>query len=99
MQNRNLIDSVQFVDNPEPRCPVALIVDISGSMIGPSTRAVNGALQQFRYEISRDTLAMLRAEIALVTFNHSVDYRDFTSVQNFIPPNSGLMEARRYPWP
>ncbi len=86
MQNRNPMDSVQFAENPEPRCPVALIVDISGSMMGPRIQAVNGALQQFKAEVSRDTLAMLRAEIALVTFNHSVDYYDFSSVHSFVPP-------------
>ena len=86
MQNQDLMSSVQFADNPEPRCPVALIVDISGSMQGQRIQAVNGALEQFRVEISRDTLAMLRAEIALVTFNHMVDYYDFSSVDQFVPP-------------
>ena len=86
MQNQNPMDSAQFAENPEPRCPVALIVDISGSMQGGGIQAINGALQQFKTEISRDTLAMLRAEISLVTFNHRVDYYDFTSVQSFTPP-------------
>ncbi len=87
MQNNNLMDNVQFAENPEPRCPVALIVDISGSMQGRRIQAVNGALEQFRIAISADTLAMLRAEIALVTFNHMVDYYDFAPVQSFAPPN------------
>ena len=86
MQNTNLMDSIQFAENPEPRCPVALIVDISGSMQGQRIQAVNGALQQFKSEVSMDTLAMLRAEIALVTFNHRVDYYNFESVQSFTPP-------------
>ena len=88
MQNhsQSLVDSVQFADNPEPRCPVALIVDVSSSMQGLRIQAVNDALTQFRLEIARDTLAMLRAEIAVVTFNHSVNYYDFTSVQSFTPP-------------
>ena len=66
--------------------PVALIVDISGSMRGQRIQAVNEALQQFRIELARDTLAMLRAEIALVPFNHRVYYYDFSSVQSFVPP-------------
>ena len=86
MQNTNLMDNIQFAENPEPRCPVALIVDISGSMQGQRIQAVNGALQQFKAEVSMDTLAMLRAEIALVTFNHRVDYYNFESVQSFTPP-------------
>ncbi len=86
MQNTNLMENIQFAENPEPRCPVALIVDISGSMQGQRIQAVNGALQQFKSEVSMDTLATLRAEIALVTFNHRVDYYNFESVQSFMPP-------------
>ena len=85
-QSQSLIDSVQFADNPEPRCPVAIIVDVSSSMGGMPIQTVNNALVEFRVEIERDTLAMLRAEIAVVTFNHTVNYYDFTSVQAFTPP-------------
>lgn len=88
MQNHNqsLVDSVQFADNPEPRCPVALIVDTSGSMGGEGIQAVNNALDQFRNELSKDTLAMLRAEISVVAFNHTVNYYDFVPLQSFTPP-------------
>ena len=86
MQTHNLAQSVQFADNPEPRCPVAVIVDRSGSMQGQRIQAINQALEQFRVELSRDTLAMLRAEVALVSFNHTVDYYDFASVESFAPP-------------
>ena len=86
MQNNSLIESVEFAENPEPRCPVALIVDVSGSMQGRPIQAVNSSLEQFRNEVARDTLASLRAEIALVTFNHSVEWFEFSSVSNFVPP-------------
>ncbi len=86
MQNQNPLSNVEFAENPEPRCPVALIVDISGSMYGQRIQAVNHALHQFRVELSRDTPAMLRAEIALVPFNHRTYYYDFSSVQSFSPP-------------
>ncbi len=99
MQQNNPLANVEFADNPEPRCPVALIVDKSGSMQRPPNQAVangvqpiqavNDALQQFRAELARDTLAMLRAEIALVAFNHRVVHYDFTSVQAFAPPVLG----------
>ena len=86
MVNSSLDDSVQFAENPEPRCPVAVIVDVSGSMQGRPIQAVNTSLEQFRNEVSRDTLALLRAEIALVTFNHDVEWYDFASVRDFAPP-------------
>ena len=83
--NQSLVDSVQFADNPEPRCPVALLVDVSGSMGGRPIEAVNNALEQFRNELWRDTLATLRAEIAVVAFNHNVRWDDFSSVESFTP--------------
>ena len=83
--NQSLVDSVQFADNPEPRCPVALMVDVSGSMGGRPIEAVNNALEQFRNELWRDTLATLRAEIAVVAFNHNVRWDDFSSVESFTP--------------
>lgn len=30
----NLLDPAEFADNPEPRCPVVLFLDTSGSMVG-----------------------------------------------------------------
>ena len=80
------LSGVQFANNPEPRCPVAVIVDRSTSMRGRSIAAVNDALLQFKAEVSEDTVASLRVEISLVSFNHTVDYLDFCSVQEFEPP-------------
>ena len=87
MQYTEPMDSIQFAENPEPRCPVALIVDTSGSMQGRPIQAVNSSLEQFRAEISRDTLAVLRAEVALVAFNHKVEWYDFLPVRDFAAPN------------
>ena len=84
MQDR--LSAVQFADNPEPRSPCCVIVDKSSSMIGGPIKAVNDALAQFKAEVSADTLASLRVEVSLVSFNHTVDYVDFRSVQDFQPP-------------
>ena len=67
-------------DNPEPRYPYCLIVDSGG------IKVVNDALAQFKADISADPLASLRIEISLVSFNHTVDYVDFCSAQQFEPP-------------
>ena len=85
MQN-DIIDSVEFPDNPEPRVPVALIVDVSGSMAGRPIGAVNDAIQLFKSEIEKDTLASLRAEVSLIAFNHTAQQYDFQSVGDFHPP-------------
>ena len=84
MQDR--LSAVQFADNPEPRSPCCVIVDKSSSMIGGPIKAVNDALAQFKAEVSADTVASLRVEVSLVSFNHTVDYVDFRSVQDFQPP-------------
>ena len=55
-------------------------------MIGGPIKAVNDALAQFKADVSADTLTSLRVEVSLVSFNHTVDYVDFRSVQDFQPP-------------
>ena len=80
------LSAAQFTDNPEPRSPWCLIVDRSFSMIGDPIKAVNDALAQFKALVLADTLASLHVEILLVSFNHTVDYVDFCSVQDFQPP-------------
>ena len=85
MQDRQ--SAMQFADNPEPRGPGVIIVDRSSSMNrGGRIKAVNDALAQFKAEVSADTLASLRFEISLVSFNDTVDCVDFCSVQEFEPP-------------
>ena len=83
MQDRQ--SAAQFTDNPQ--CPCCLIVDRSSSMNkGGRIKAVNDALAQFKALVLADTLASLRVEVSLVSFNHTVDYVDFCSVQDFQPP-------------
>ena len=84
------LDKVEFVDNPETRCPVVLIVDTSSSMAGEPISHVNDAIADFRAEISRDSLVSLRADVSLVAFNHETRTYDFTPVNQFNPP---LLEA------
>lgn len=67
-----LFDEAEFADNPEPRCPVVLCLDTSGSMKGAPVEQLNAALQQFSQELKDDPLAALRVEVAVVTFGGSV---------------------------
>jgi uncharacterized protein YegL len=64
----SLLDQAEFADNPEPRCPVVLLLDTSGSMRGDPIEQLNTALQQFDRELKADALAALRVEIALIEF-------------------------------
>ena len=87
-------------DNPEPRCPVVLLLDVSGSMQGERIRALNRAVDQFNHHLRRDPLACLRIEIAIVAVGGKARVLDcrgrggaadptgdaFAPVTDFIPP-------------
>lgn len=97
----NLLDQAEFADNPEPRCPVVLALDTSGSMNGAPIQELNQALKTFAGALQSDRLASLRVEVAIVTFGgqvkvwglvesgKSVTYEAqnaFVTVDHFSPP-------------
>ena len=61
------IGEPEFVKNPEPRCPVILLVDTSSSMSGAPIEQLNNGLQLFKKEVSEDSQAALRVEVAIIT--------------------------------
>ena len=75
-----------FADNPEPRCPCVLLLDISGSMAGQAIAQLNAGLQAFHESLLQDKLASLRVEIAVVTFgNQATLVQDFVTADQFTP--------------
>jgi len=74
-----LLDQAEFADNPEPRCPVVLLLDTSGSMQGDPIRELNEGLRAFDSAVKADRLASLRVEVAIVTFGGSVQAIDVQS--------------------
>lgn len=81
------IASPEFVDNPENRCPVVLILDTSASMAGDPIDSLNRGMASFKYDVEQDALAALRVELAIVTFGHQVEViQNFITVDDFMAP-------------
>jgi len=80
-------EGAEFVDNPEPRCPCLLLLDVSGSMSGRPIKDLNDGLVQFKDELFADSLAAKRVEVGLVTFGPVSVVNDFQGVQNWYVPD------------
>lgn len=76
----------EFANNPEPRCPCVLLLDTSISMSGSSINELNQGLHTFKNDL-QDPTALLRVEVAVVTFDDSPRLvHDFVTASNFQPP-------------
>lgn len=67
-----LYETVEFAENPEPRCPCVLLLDTSGSMQGAPINALNEGLRSFKDDLINDSLASRRVEVSVITFDYNV---------------------------
>ena len=99
-------DHIQFAENPEPRCPCVLVVDVSSSMEGNKIEQLNEGLAAFARELKTDLLASLRTEVAIVIFKGVAEIaQDFVTADQFSPQrlsaDEGIVieEDQCYPQP
>lgn len=79
--------NLEFAENPEPRVPCVLVLDVSGSMVGQPIEELNRGLVAYRDALVADPLAAKRVEISIITFGSRVDtVCDFVTVDRFEPP-------------
>lgn len=81
--NNRYFDNSLNVSNPAPRCPVVLLLDVSGSMSGEPIRELNQGYRQFLQETMNDEAASMSVDLEVITFGNSVEVR-----QPFMPVSS-----------
>ena len=75
------LEDLEFANNPEPRCPVLIVADCSGSMSGRPIDAMNQGVDDLYQAIIDDEIARNRVEVALLSFSTEARVeRDFSTV-------------------
>lgn len=90
---QSMIPKADFSTTGDPRCPLALLLDVSDSMgeaqagRRPAIDQLNDGLLELKRALGADDLARRRVEPAVVTFGGSVKVlSNFVPVANWEPP-------------
>ena len=83
----SLEESVEFAENPEPRCPCVLLLDTSASMQGKPLDALNAGVRRFRDELVKDPIASRRVEVCMIAYDSTIKVvQPFITADQFDPP-------------
>lgn len=85
--NNDFIYKPEITENPDPRCPVVLVLDTSGSMEGEPIKELNAGIETFKREINKNQVAKNRVDVAIITFGGETPQlvQDFITVKDFNP--------------
>lgn len=87
MSRSLLEETVEFAENPEPRCPCILLLDTSASMQGRPIDALNLGVRTFSERLRQDPLASRRVEVCMVAYDSTVRIlQPFVTADRFAPP-------------
>jgi uncharacterized protein YegL len=67
-----VLDHNDMVENPTPRLPISLVLDVSGSMEGAPLEELNEGMMAFFRSLQEDEVARYAAEVSVVTFGAEV---------------------------
>lgn len=80
--------ALTFADNPQPRCPVVLLLDCSSSMVGQPSAMLREAVAQFYAEIASDPIASMSVEICVIALGSNAwVLRGFEPAADAKPPS------------
>ena len=72
MATYDIVASNNLMENPSPRCPCMLVLDISGSMAGPPIQELNEGVRGFFAELKEDDIAAYSIEVGVITAGDQV---------------------------
>lgn len=84
------------LSNPEPRCPVVLLLDVSASMQGEKIRALNEGVAQLSHYLRQDRPLSLRVEIAIVAAGEETLVLDCQGGQAVYPTGDAFVPAEDF---
>ena len=83
-----MLEDIELISNPPPLRPCVLLLDVSYSMAGDQINELNEGLKIFADELSKDSLASIRTEVAVITFGDEAKVvRPFAFASDFDPPH------------
>jgi uncharacterized protein YegL len=75
-----------FAENPEPRVPCLLLLDVSGSMAGTKIDELRRGLEIYKNELAADAMTSKRVEISVITFGGTINSSDWATADVFTLP-------------